>query len=77
MPTEFESKITRVIKLSHERFSETTMIIPSAWNGYFHVITENYDEGNHYHTHDFLSTGEVIHMFEALTDKLNDIVSDP
>ena len=36
-----------------------TMIIPSGWRNYYHVITEDPEEGDHYYSHEFMHLDKV------------------
>jgi len=36
-----------------------TMIIPSGWRNYYHVITETPEEGDHYYSHEFMHLDKV------------------
>ena len=35
------------------------MIIPSGWRNYYHVITEDPEEGDHYYSHEFMHLDKV------------------
>jgi hypothetical protein len=48
------------LMLYDNTYPGAVLIIRSGWKDMFHVITENPEDGDHDHTHEFLSRDKVI-----------------